>query len=47
MINVEPGVIVLELACHDGEIVRLVTGSRADAFTDRGRAARTDVAAAA
>lgn len=31
VINVRPGVIVLELRCDDGEVVRMVTGSRADA----------------
>ncbi|MQA64194.1 MAG: hypothetical protein GEU86_22685 [Actinophytocola sp.] len=30
VINVRPGVIVVELRCYDGEIVRLLTGSRAD-----------------
>ncbi|MPY77989.1 MAG: hypothetical protein GEV04_05720 [Actinophytocola sp.] len=27
MINVKPGVILLEFTCYDGEVVRLLTGS--------------------
>ncbi len=26
MVNVEPGVILLEFTCYDGEVVRLLTG---------------------
>lgn len=33
VINVRPGVIVLELRCDDGEVVRMVTGSRAGSVT--------------
>lgn len=33
MVNVRPGVIVLELRCDDGEVIRMVTGSRADTAT--------------
>lgn len=33
MINVRPGVIVVELRCYDGEVIRMVTGSRADTVT--------------
>lgn len=27
VVNIKPGVIVVELLCHDGEVLRLVTGS--------------------
>lgn len=28
MINLEPGVILLEFTCYDGEVLRLLTGAR-------------------
>lgn len=28
MINLEPGVILLEFTCYDGEVVQLLTGAR-------------------
>lgn len=28
MVNLEPGVILLEFTCYDGEVVGLLTGSR-------------------
>ncbi|MGH3466884.1 MAG: hypothetical protein ACRDQF_04010 [Thermocrispum sp.] len=34
VVNVEPGVIEVELICYDGQVLTLVTGSRA---TEAGR----------
>ncbi|SNR52581.1 hypothetical protein SAMN06265360_108177 [Haloechinothrix alba] len=35
VINVSPGVIAVQLVCHDGAVLELLTGSRVSASTPR------------